>query len=322
MTSLEIRRDVVRSDEPIDEPTLQSLVASDGVLAELLKRVRGAGESVLGSPDARALAELSHWAERLAAHLETLGTLAARPPFVEVGPELQESEAPEAGEAEPEPRGPEAPEPGEMEPERHGPEGAEEAPVEGDARPEPAPEVEALEPRAAPPDLSTVPLPVGGDTPGNGVSRFPPFRDQDTGLHSRAGFDAIASGELKRCRRHGRTLSLLLIQLGVRDLEGLVRAAAVVHRELRESDLAGRHIDRTLAVVLPETPVEVARGVAARLVAAFDEAGAWGEEGRIGIAALPVDGETLMALLDTARGELALPSAVVLDPTRVRYEEA
>ncbi len=307
MTSLEIRRDVVRSDEPIDEPTLQSLVASDGVLAELLKRVRGAGESVLGSPDARALAELSHWAERLAAHLETLGTLAARPPFVEVGPELQESEAPEAGE---------------VEPERHGPEGAEEAPVEGDARPEPAPEVEAPERRAAPPDLSTVTLPVGGETPGNGVSRFPPFRDQDTGLHSRAGFDAIASGELKRCRRHGRTLSLLLIQLGVRDLEGLVRAAAVVHRELRESDLAGRHIDRTLAVVLPETPVEVARGVAARLVAAFDEAGAWGEEGRIGIAALPVDGETLTALLDTARGELALPSAVVLDPTRVRYEEA
>ncbi len=312
MAPLTFRRDVVRSDEPFDESTLQSLVASDGVLAELVKCVRRAGESLLGSPDARALAELSRWAERLAAHLETLQALAVRPHSDDAEPRRAEPGTPTA-----EGLGPEPPEP---EPPESGPEAP--AEVEGDAGPESAPAVEASEGRASPPDLATVPLPVATPAPGNGVSRYPGFRDQDTGLHSRAGFDAIVSGELKRCRRHGRTLSLLLIQLGVRDLEGLARAAAVVRRELRESDLSGRHVDRTLAVVLPETPVEVARGVAARLVGAFEQAGVWGEEGRIGIAGLPVDGDTLPALFDTARGELALPSAVVLDPTRIRYEEA
>ncbi|MGH7541895.1 MAG: GGDEF domain-containing protein, partial [Gemmatimonadota bacterium] len=146
--------------------------------------------------------------------------------------------------------------------------------------------------------------------------RFPPFRDQETGLHSREGFDAVASGELKRCRRYDRVYSILMLQLPVDESEALRRAAGVVRRSLRESDLVGRHVDRTLAVALPETSVEPARRVSRRLVTRLDEAAAWGDEGRIGIATHPVDGETLLALLDTARGQLALPADWVLDPAK------
>lgn len=145
--------------------------------------------------------------------------------------------------------------------------------------------------------------------------RYPPFRDQDTGLHSREGFDAVASGELKRCRRYERTFSLLLLQLPERDVAGLRRAAGVIRRSLRESDLAGRHVDRTLAVALTETGLDETRGVARRLVSGLERAGAWSEEARLGIAGHPVDGETLLALFDTARGQLSLPSRSVLNPS-------
>ena len=149
----------------------------------------------------------------------------------------------------------------------------------------------------------------------SGTPRYPPFRDQDTGLHSREGFDAVASGELKRCRRYERTFSLLLLQLTERDIDGLRRAAGVVRRSLRESDLAGRHVDRTLAVALPETSLEEARGVARRLVSGLERVGAWSEEGHLGIAGHPFDGETLLALFDTARGQLSLASNAVLYPS-------
>jgi GGDEF domain-containing protein len=148
-----------------------------------------------------------------------------------------------------------------------------------------------------------------------GSARYPPFRDQETGLHSREGFDAVASGELKRCRRYERAFALLLIQLAVRDPDELRRAAGVVRRSLRESDLAGRHVDRTLAVALPETGLDDGRRVAGRLVSGLERVGVWGEEARLGIAGHPIDGETLLALFDTARGQLSLAANVVLDPT-------
>jgi GGDEF domain-containing protein len=148
-----------------------------------------------------------------------------------------------------------------------------------------------------------------------GAPRYPPFRDQDTGLHSREGFDAVASGELKRCRRYERTFSLLLLQLPERDPDGLRRAAGVVRRSLRESDLAGRHVDRTLAVALPETSLDETRRVARRLVSGLERVGAWSEEARLGIAGHPIDGETLLALFDTARGQLSLLSNAVLYPS-------
>lgn len=148
-----------------------------------------------------------------------------------------------------------------------------------------------------------------------GTPRYPPFRDQETGLHSREGFDAVASGELKRCRRYERTFSLLLLQLTERDPDGLRRAAGVVRRSLRESDLAGRHVDRTLAVALPETSLDNTRRVARRLVSGLERVGAWSEEARVGIAGHPIDGETLLALFDTAQGQLSLPTPAILYPS-------
>ena len=162
-------------------------------------------------------------------------------------------------------------------------------------------------PSRRPPELSGVPE--------NESPRYPPFRDQDTGLHSREGFDAVASGELKRCRRYERTFSLLLLQLPERDPDGLRRAAGVVRRSLRESDLAGRHVDRTLAVALPETTLDNARRVARRLVSGLERVGGWTEEARLGIAGHPFDGETLLALFDTARGQLSLSGNAILYPS-------
>jgi hypothetical protein len=161
----------------------------------------------------------------------------------------------------------------------------------------------------------STPAPTPGAIHEGGSPRYPPFRDQDTGLHSREGFDAVASGELKRCRRYERTFSLLLLQLPERDPDGLRRAAGVVRRSLRESDLAGRHVDRTLAVALPETGLDETRRVARRLVSGLERVGGWTEEARLGIAGHPFDGETLLALFDTARGQLSLPGNAILYPT-------
>lgn len=156
--------------------------------------------------------------------------------------------------------------------------------------------------------------PPGPAPDGDGPPRFPPFRDQETGLHSREGFDAVASGELKRCGRHERAFSLLVLQLPARRGEPLRRAALTIRRNLRESDAAGRHVERTFVVALPETSVEGARLVSRRLVTALEAAGTWDEEGRIGIATHPMDGDTLLSLLDTARGQLAFSPRTVLFP--------
>jgi GGDEF domain-containing protein len=155
---------------------------------------------------------------------------------------------------------------------------------------------------------------AGGDgRDGRGPS-FPAFRDQETGLFSREGFDAVASGELKRCRRYERPFSVVLVQLGVGRAERLRPAAATLRRTLRESDLAGRHVDRTFVVALAETPLTEARIVARRIVRSLDRTGSWGDAARVGVAGHPIDGDTLPSLFDVGRGQLALPVTDVLAP--------
>jgi len=141
---------------------------------------------------------------------------------------------------------------------------------------------------------------------------YPPFRDQVTGLHSREGFDAVASGELKRCRRHGRVFSLVLLQLPGADGDGLRRAANAVSAAIRESDLAGRQIDRTLAVALPEAPPNEARIVAERIIGHCEGVGVWGSGSRVALVTHPTHGETLVHLIDAARAQLTLPARRVL----------
>jgi GGDEF domain-containing protein len=166
---------------------------------------------------------------------------------------------------------------------------------------------------------------AGGDGRDGPGPSFPAFRDQETGLFSREGFDAVASGELKRCRRYERPLlkrcrryerpfSVVLVQLGVGRAERLRPAAATLRRTLRESDLAGRHVDRTFVVALAETPLTEARIVARRIVRSLDRTGSWGDAARVGVAGHPIDGDTLPSLFDVGRGQLALPVTDVLAP--------
>jgi len=142
--------------------------------------------------------------------------------------------------------------------------------------------------------------------------RYPAFRDGVTGLLSREGFEWIASGELKRCARHGRVFTILLLQLCPVDPDTLPRTAEVVRRALRGSDVAGREGERAVVVALPETAQREARAVGERLIAELEGAGVWRREGRIGMAAYPTHGETVWSLLETARGKLSLPVGNVL----------
>ena len=286
----EIRSKSFPHDRPLDtvgnpidtERILLSLGERHGVLEGLLRLVERDWQQFRGRPAAASLERLGRSIEALNDHLrasrlliEAASTAGEQAPF----PQIQGSTG-----SSPATAGVETPGGGELSGDRrNGPEASSIAPPGGESR--------------------------------TGSARYPPFRDQDTGLHSREGFDAVASGELKRCRRYERAFALLLIQLAVRDPDELRRAAGVVRRSLRESDLAGRHVDRTLAVALPETGLDDGRRVAGRLVSGLERVGAWGEEARLGIAGHPIDGETLLALFDTARGQLSLAANVVLDPT-------
>ncbi len=142
---------------------------------------------------------------------------------------------------------------------------------------------------------------------------FPPFRDQVTGLHSREGFDAVAGGELKRCRRHGRLFALLLFQIPTGEPAAVRRAATALGAATRESDLAGRHMDGTLAVALPETSGVQARAVAERIMRHLEGVGMWSAANHLGLVLHPTHGETLHQLLEAARAQLTLPARRVLE---------
>ena len=107
-------------------------------------------------------------------------------------------------------------------------------------------------------------------------------------------------------------------RLPVGRVERLQPAAATLRRALRESDLAGRHVDRTFVVALAETPLSEARIVARRIIRSLDRTGSWGDAARVGVAGHPIDGDTLPSLFDVGRGQLALPVTEVLASTETR----
>ena len=90
------------------------------------------------------------------------------------------------------------------------------------------------------------------------------------------------------------------------------RSASAVDAATRESDLAGRHVDRTLAVALPETPPTEARLVAERIIRHLEGVGGWDEESRVGLVTHPAHGETLLHLVEAARAQLTRPAQQVL----------
>ncbi len=144
------------------------------------------------------------------------------------------------------------------------------------------------------------------ETPANRPppSRFPPFRDQATGLLSRDGFDAGVDAEVRRCSRHSRPLTVLVLRLGEASGADVGKAGVALRRGLRASDLVGRDGDRSLLVALPETDEVEAAGVVSRVTRVLTLADAWHGNSGAGLSAYPIDGETPDALLDRARRRL------------------
>jgi len=100
--------------------------------------------------------------------------------------------------------------------------------------------------------------------------------DDLTGAFNRRHFTEEGRRELARSKRHGRAFSLMIFDLDhfkrINDTFGhetgdrvLAKTAETVRKELRMSDLLGRHGGEEFAVILPETPPRQACAVADRL---------------------------------------------------------
>lgn len=101
-------------------------------------------------------------------------------------------------------------------------------------------------------------------------------RDSLTGVGNRRYFQAGAEREMKRARRHGSALSLLMFDLDgfkqINDQDGhaagdavLQRVAASVQAELRTNDLFARYGGDEFVLLLPDTPLASARQMGDRL---------------------------------------------------------
>lgn len=133
---------------------------------------------------------------------------------------------------------------------------------------------------------------------------FLPYRDPFTGVYNREGFDELAEGELKRCRRYGRRFGLLILEISPPDLAGLQRAVATARAELREYDLIARYVDDLILIGIPEGGPGATRRVASRVLKALraENMGRWFR--RLAYATLPEDGSTLGGLIEEARTRL------------------
>lgn len=100
--------------------------------------------------------------------------------------------------------------------------------------------------------------------------------DSLTNALTRRNLTDICQQELERCKRHGRMMSILLIDIdhfkSINDRLGhqagdrtLVQFVSAVNTLLRRADAIGRLGGEEFVVVLPETSTEVARVVAERI---------------------------------------------------------
>ena len=102
--------------------------------------------------------------------------------------------------------------------------------------------------------------------------------DELTGIDNRRHFFAEAEQEIRRARRFGRAVSVMMIDLDhfkkINDTLGhavgdmvLQEVVKAIRQSLRETDIVGRLGGEEFAALLPETSLEAARDVATRMAA-------------------------------------------------------
>jgi diguanylate cyclase (GGDEF)-like protein len=140
--------------------------------------------------------------------------------------------------------------------------------------------------------------------------------DSLTNALTRRNLTEVCQQELERCKRHGRSMSILLIDIdhfkSINDRFGhqagdrvLVQFVKAVQTLLRSADAIGRLGGEEFVVVLPETPTEVARVVAERVrakVGALQVPGPFTVS--IGVATNLSEGDSVDALM--ARADRAM----------------
>jgi diguanylate cyclase (GGDEF)-like protein len=138
--------------------------------------------------------------------------------------------------------------------------------------------------------------------------------DPLTGLFNRAYLAQVMRRETSRARRHGRPLSVIMLDIDdfkrINDTHGhlegdrvLVKAAGLIKENLRDIDVAARYGGEEFAVVLPDTGRSGAFIVAQRIRMSFEGRLRSGREPVTisgGLAAYPSDGLTPQQLLQFA----------------------
>lgn len=108
--------------------------------------------------------------------------------------------------------------------------------------------------------------------------------DALTGVRNRRYFEQRLLDECHALKRHGRPLACLFLDLDhfkqINDQYGhhhgdhvLQRAAARINRQLRDNDLLSRYGGEEFVVLLPDTNVDIAMGIAERIRAALANRG-------------------------------------------------
>lgn len=151
--------------------------------------------------------------------------------------------------------------------------------------------------------------PDGGSSRDDAPPGHAPFRDRLTGLLSRDGFDEIAAGELGRSLRHGRALAVARIRLAGGGAPVVLEAAGRLRRGLRASDLVGRDGEYGFLLAFPETGREDVDAIVRRLIGTLREGPGAVAGARVGLATCPEDGNSLDALVESARDRMAARSS-------------
>jgi diguanylate cyclase (GGDEF)-like protein len=149
------------------------------------------------------------------------------------------------------------------------------------------------------------------------------LQDELTGLANRRALEQMLASEVTRALRHGRPLSILMVDVDrfktINDTYGhragdevLRELARILADKLRSIDRAARYGGEELLVMMPDTPVEEARQVAERIRSAV-EAHTFVVDpeddeppielhltASVGLAGLPENAETLEGLVEVA----------------------